>query len=68
MDLSGKTAIVTGGGRDIGRACVLALAEAGANVAINYFSSGSGADSAVDEITSRGGRAFALRGRHDQAG
>ena len=48
MDLSGKTAIVTGGGRDIGRACVLALAKAGANVAINYFSSSSGADSAVE--------------------
>ena len=51
MDLKGKTAIVTGGGRDIGRACVLELAARGANVAINYMASSEGADSAVaDEI------------------
>ncbi|MBO6895488.1 MAG: SDR family oxidoreductase [Roseibium sp.] len=62
MDLKGKTAIVTGGGRDIGRACVMALAERGANVAINYFSSGKGADSAVSEITAAGGEAFAMQG------
>jgi 3-oxoacyl-[acyl-carrier protein] reductase len=62
MNLTGKTAIVTGGGRDIGRACVMALAAAGANVAINYFSSSKGADSAVTEITAAGGRAFALQG------
>ena len=62
MSLHGKTAIVTGGGRDIGRACVMALAEAGANVAINYFASSVGADSAVEEITAKGGKAFALKG------
>lgn len=62
MDLSGKTAIVTGGGRDIGRACVMRLAEAGANVAINYHSSSDGAESAVREIESAGGRAFAMQG------
>ncbi|WP_415714596.1 SDR family NAD(P)-dependent oxidoreductase [Roseibium sp.] len=62
MDLKGKTAIVTGGGRDIGRACVMALAERGTNVAINYFSSGKGADSAVSEITAAGGEAFAMQG------
>ncbi|MEL6677204.1 MAG: 3-oxoacyl-ACP reductase family protein [Pseudomonadota bacterium] len=62
MTLSGKTAIVTGGGRDIGRACALRLAEAGAAVAINYFSSSDGADSAVAEITAAGGRAFAQQG------
>lgn len=60
MNLSGKTAIVTGGGRDIGRACAIRLAQAGANVAINYHASASGADSAVAEIGSE--RAFAMQG------
>lgn len=62
MNLAGKTAIVTGGGRDIGRACAMRLAEAGASVAINYFSSGDGAESAVNEIVSGGGKAFAMQG------
>lgn len=62
MLLQGKTAIVTGGGRDIGRACVVALAAEGANVAINYHSSSEGADSVVEEITASGGKAFALQG------
>ncbi len=61
MKLHGKTAIVTGGGRDIGRACALKLAAEGANVAINYFASSDGADSAVAEITAAGGKAFALQ-------
>ncbi len=60
MNLKGKTALITGGGRDIGRACVMRLAEAGANVAINYFASGDGADSAVKEIGAD--RAFAMKG------
>ena len=62
MNLSNKTAIITGGGRDIGRACAMRLAEEGANVAINYHSSSEGADSAVAEITAAGGKAFALQG------
>jgi 3-oxoacyl-[acyl-carrier protein] reductase len=62
MDLAGKTAIVTGGGRDIGRACVMRLAKAGANVVINYHSSSTGADSAVTEIEAAGGKAIALQG------
>lgn len=62
MGLNGKTAIVTGGGRDIGRACALRLAKEGANVAINYFASSEGANSAVAEITAAGGNAFALQG------
>ncbi|MFY0679188.1 MAG: SDR family oxidoreductase [Thalassovita sp.] len=62
MDLTGKTAIVTGGGRDIGRACVMELAARGANVAINYHASSAGAESAVAEITAAGGKAFALQG------
>ena len=62
MKLEGQTAIVTGGGRDIGRGCAIKLAREGANVAINYFSSSDGADSAVEEIKAAGGNAFALQG------
>ena len=62
MRFKGKTAIVTGGGRDIGRGCAIKLASEGANVAINYYSSSDGADSAVKEIESSGGKAFALKG------
>ena len=62
MRLKDKVAIVTGGGRDIGRACVIKLAEEGCKVAINYHSSADGAESAVREIEAAGGSAFALQG------
>lgn len=61
MKLQGKTAIVTGGGRDIGRACALSLAAEGANVAINYFASADGANSAVEDIKAMGGNAIAVQ-------
>ena len=62
MKLAGQTAIITGAGRDIGLAAALKMAAEGANVALNYFSSGAGADDAVAQITAAGGRAFALQG------
>lgn len=62
MKLTGKTAIVTGAGRDIGLAAALKLAWEGANVALNYFSSGAGAEEAVARIEAHGGKAFALQG------
>lgn len=68
MKLEGKTAIVTGGGRDIGRACAMRLAEEGAKVAINYMNSAAGAESAVREINAAGGKAFCLQGDMTKSG
>jgi len=62
MKLSGKTAIVTGGGRDIGAAAARKLASEGASVAINYFASSKGADAVVADITAAGGKAIAVQG------
>lgn len=62
MKLAGKTAIVTGGGRDIGAAVAIKLAAEGANVAINYFSSSTGAVETVATIVAAGGNAIALQG------
>ncbi|GAB5438972.1 SDR family NAD(P)-dependent oxidoreductase [Falsiruegeria mediterranea] len=62
MRLQGKTAIVTGGGRDIGRACAVKLASEGVNVALNYFASSAGAEETVAEIKKIGGQAFAMQG------
>ncbi|MCL4150830.1 UNVERIFIED_CONTAM: hypothetical protein GTU68_021081 [Idotea baltica] len=62
MKLTGKTAIITGGGRDIGAATAILLAAEGANVAINYFASSKGADETVATIKAAGGNAFALQG------
>ncbi len=60
LDLKGRTALVTGGARDIGRAISLALAARGASVAINYRASGDAAQALVREITENGGRAVAI--------
>lgn len=61
MDLKGKTAIVTGAGRDIGKACALRLAKHGANVVLSYHASSKGADAAVEEIKNAGGEALAFQ-------
>jgi enoyl-[acyl-carrier protein] reductase III len=54
IDLSGKTALVTGSSRGIGRAAAICLAEAGANVAVNYVASRSEAEHTAGEIRSYG--------------
>ncbi len=60
--LAGKVAIVTGAGRDIGRACALHLAAAGASVSLNYFNSSAGAKSAKADIVASGGAAVITQG------
>jgi pteridine reductase len=57
MDLRGKVALVTGGGRRVGRALALALAGRGATVAVHYNESEAGAREVVDAIQRDGGRA-----------
>ena len=59
FDLSGKRALVTGGGRGIGRAIALALADAGADVAITSRN-GEDAEPVAAEIRSKGRRTVAL--------
>jgi 3-oxoacyl-[acyl-carrier protein] reductase len=62
IDLSGKTAIITGGGQGLGAVTAARLAEAGANVAINYFSDPQGVnrDRAQATAANIGARALAL--------
>jgi len=62
LNLQGKTAFVTGASLGIGRAIVLALANAGADVAINYYSHDDQAESVADEIRRAGRRALLLKG------
>ncbi len=59
-NLSGKTALVTGASRGIGRAGALALAKAGAQVLVHYGRGGAEAEAVVEEIRHIGGRADAV--------
>ncbi|MCJ1444669.1 MAG: Arp2/3 complex subunit, actin nucleation center [Stictis urceolatum] len=61
LPLSGKVALITGGGRGIGAGIALTLASKGASVAINYSSSSTGASSVVTQISSTGGTAHAFQ-------
>jgi NAD(P)-dependent dehydrogenase (short-subunit alcohol dehydrogenase family) len=59
--LHGQVALVTGGGKRIGRAIALTLGRAGADVIVNYNQSREGAQETVREIAAMGVRAVALR-------
>lgn len=59
--LEGKTAVVTGAGRGIGRAIALRLAAEGATVIVNYNGSAKRAEEVVNEITAVGGHAEAIQ-------
>lgn len=60
-DLIGKTALVTGASRGIGRAAALALAREGAQVLVHYGSGEKEADAVVSEIEAGGGKAQKIR-------
>ena len=55
IDLTGQVALVTGGGRGIGRACSLTLARLGATVIINYRRSRDAAERLEKDIVGEGG-------------
>lgn len=59
--LVGQTAIVTGSSSGIGKACALALAREGANVAINYIGNPTGAEEAAQFIRAEGGQAILIQ-------
>lgn len=61
MELSGKTAFVTGGTKGIGRKVAEKLADLGANVAVNYFRSRDAADATVAALQEKGVKALAYR-------
>lgn len=61
MDLTGKTAFVTGGSGDIGGAVARALAAAGADLAVSYVSHPEGAAATVEAVQATGRRALAVR-------
>jgi 3-oxoacyl-[acyl-carrier protein] reductase len=61
LTLAGKSALVTGGSRGIGRAIAVLFGRLGARVAVNYVRDGAAAAKTVGAITGAGGQAFAVQ-------
>ncbi|MGD9721268.1 MAG: SDR family oxidoreductase [Pirellulales bacterium] len=61
IDLTGYVALVTGGSRGIGRACALRLAQAGADITINYVVNRQAAMSVADEVAELGRRVLVVK-------
>ncbi len=61
MEIRGKSALVTGGAHRVGKAITMMLARAGANVAVNYFSSAAAARETVAEVEALGVRGLAIQ-------
>jgi enoyl-[acyl-carrier protein] reductase III len=61
MELAGKLALVTGGGRGIGRAVALQLAEAGADVLVNYLRNADAAEETAEEVRKLGRKSETIR-------
>ena len=60
-EFEGRTAVITGASRGIGRDIALGLGAAGANVVVNYVASGETAAAVADEVRATGGAALACR-------
>ena len=60
-EFTGKTVLITGAGRSLGRSTALAFGEVGANVCVNYANSADSANTVVADIEAAGGTAFACK-------